>query len=49
VAQGVEGVEAVSAAPRLTARSFRANILEPGGTADAMALWMRFLEKRGLK
>ena len=42
-----------------TARAFRTEILEPGGTADAAALWMRFrgrepsieplLEKRGLK
>jgi peptidyl-dipeptidase Dcp len=41
-----------------TARSFRTNILERGGTEDAMALWLRFrgrppkveplLEKRGL-
>jgi peptidyl-dipeptidase Dcp len=41
-----------------TAQSFRKNLLAPGGTADAMALWLRFrgrepnpaalLEKRGL-
>ena len=42
-----------------TARSFRTNILEKGGSEDAMALYVRFrgrepsveplLEKRGLK
>jgi peptidyl-dipeptidase Dcp len=42
-----------------TARSFRTNILEKGGTEDAMALWLKFrgrapkveplLEKRGLQ
>jgi peptidyl-dipeptidase Dcp len=41
-----------------TARAFRKNLLAPGGTEDAMALWLRFrgrppdpaalLEKRGL-